>query len=256
MKSPVFNPHELKERLLGDFGYEWSLEDRFDEVKRIGGLASTADADLAVAIQCLLVGFDDAAERLLHKAVKWVQAAIAENERPQRYFPNGTEASRFHTLALCNWLLHAEHDTESFREFMSYEDSYLASSMAGKDKLSVSFVLPGYVNAGAFDRALEIFERTRGLSAPKTLGALRSEGAMAYVISRHRLGLQYSEHEVAAATARFLTRNMDDWLGRGHWVTAAEWTKIVYWNGNEESLSPKQALMRCYDHLPHWDPPA
>ncbi len=77
----------------------------------------------------------------------------------------------------------------------------------------------------------------------------RNEAEMAYIHSRHRLGLQYSEEDVQAATHKFLKKNIDSWLGNGHAVRAAEWMKVLYWNDRNRTLSAKQVLMKCFDYL-------
>ena len=104
----------------------------------------------------------------------------------------------------------------------------------------MSFVLPTYVDAGAFERVLEIFHATPGLTPPAT-PAIQGEARMAYVVSRHRLGLQYSRAEFDSIAAKFLKRNVNQWLTSGHWDRAAEWMKIIHWNGAEPPISAKQA---------------
>lgn len=248
MGANQFDPGRSRELLLGSCGYEWSLRAEFAEAKAVGGLASTADANLGTAIECSLVGFDEPAGRLLKQAAEWVQVAIETDERPERYFPGATEAIRFQTLALCNWFLFNEHDTVSLQRFVEHEDLYL-NSQTRKDKVGVSLTLLTYVNAGAFKRTLEIFEGTPGLSAPTTLSP-RNEAEMAYIVSRHRLHMQYSQDEVQTATTKFLAKNVDKWLSNGHWVRVAEWMKILYWNDADRELRAKQVLMKCYDYLP------
>lgn len=73
---------------------------------------------------------------------------------------------------------------------------------------------------------------------------------MCYVLSRHRLGLEYSDAEVAGALDRFLTKNTNTWLTNGHAARAAEWMKIAYHSDADNALSPKEVVLKCYDHLP------
>jgi len=254
MGRSQFNPIAIKERLLGPTGYEWSLAHDFAEAEAVGGVGSSAGANLCTAIECFLVGFDEPAERLLKVALDWIEVAIATDERPKRYFPNGTEALFLRTRALCNWLLSNRQDAESFRQFVEFEDRYLADPRAGRDKVEVSFVLPTYVDAGAFKRALELFRNIPRLSPP-TSSTIRGEAAMAYVVSHHRLGLQYGQAEFEAIAARFLRIRVDNWLSNGHWDRTAEWMKIIHWNNTEPPISAKQALLKCYDYLPGRQPP-
>jgi hypothetical protein len=203
-----------------------------------------------MAVQCLLVGYDEPAMQLLERSLQWLHTAINELERPQIYEPDGTEAFRYQNLAICNWLLHGEHDTDSLRRFVEHEDRFLSGSEVGQDKVSMCFVLPAYLDAGSYQRALELFANTPGLSPPRILSSIRNEGQMSYVICRHWLGQQFTEAEVTSAVDKFLTRNVEGWLSNGHFVRAAEWMKIVQWRGGKAGLSAKDALLKCYDYLP------
>ena len=97
MSRSQVNPVAISEQLLGRTGYEWTLADPLCRRQVAGGLGGTANSNLGTAIQCLLVGFDEPAGRILQRALEWVEIAIASGERPQRYFPDGTEALFFHT---------------------------------------------------------------------------------------------------------------------------------------------------------------
>lgn len=257
-----FDPAHERQILLGDCGCEFDLAADFEQAKTVGGRGSSANAFLGTAIRCLLQGLAEPALQLLKKGQHWVSAALAEREIPkqflhdERYSVDGEAALRSQTLSLCNWLLHGQHDAESLKRFVEYEDRFLSNSKVGRDKVNVSFLLPGYVDAGAYQRALELFANTPGLSPPKSLGSIQNEGQMSYVICRHRLGQEYSEAEVASAVSKFLTRNMDGWLSNGHYVRAAEWMKVVYWQEGRAGLSPKDVLLKCYDHLSGCDRPS
>ena len=248
MSGEQFDPEKRREMLLNPIGgYEWSLRNSFDDAQACGGLGGSADSKLGRAVQCSLVGFDEPAERLLKQAAQWVQVAIASDERPQRYFPGGTEASRFETLALCHWLLDNRHDAENLRRFVEYKDLYL-NGKKHADKVGVSLGIAAYVDAGAFQRTLEIVNGTRGLSPPKTL-APRNETQMAYILSSNHLGLGYTPDDVRAATTKLLSRNINAWLTDGDAVRAAQWLKVIHWNDTDRSLSAKQTLMKAYDYL-------
>ena len=244
-----FDPERERELLLNPVGgYEWSLKHRLENSQACGGLRSSADFDLGTAIECLLVGFDEPARRLLEQATEWVQVAIETDERPERYFPDATEASRFETLALCKWLLFNQHDADSLRHFVATMDQCINAEKR-LDKIDISLGIAAYVDAGAFERTLEIFARTPGLSAPKSL-APRSEAQMAYILARHHLGLEYTAEDVQMATTKFLSRNINTWLTEGHAVRAAQWLKVLQWNDTDRFLSAKQVLLKAYDYLP------
>jgi hypothetical protein len=250
-----FDPIEERHSLLGDCGYDFDLTRDIGEAKGVGGRGSSSDAFLGAAIRCMLNGLREPASQLLRKSEKWVTAALDEDEIPRRYLhderysPDGEAALRYRTLALCGWLLHDQHDTESFRRFVECEDGFFGKSPAGKDKVNVSLALPTYVDAEAFHRVLQLFASTTGLTEPKSLGSIRSEAQMSFVLCCRRLGEKYGDDDVAAGVGKFLDRNVDGWLSNGHFVRAAEWMKIVYWQKGVGGGCAKDALLKCYDHL-------
>jgi len=97
-----FDPLLFRSFLLGPSGYERQLKSDFRGAQSVGGLGHSAGAYVGSAVDCILVGFVEPAERLLRMALEWVDVAIASSERPERYFPDWTEADRFRTKALCN----------------------------------------------------------------------------------------------------------------------------------------------------------
>ena len=250
-----FDIENLKRILNGDVGYEWCLGRPFAEAESVGGLGSSANADLTYVIDCLLVGYLKPAELLLEKAREWLAIAIENEEHPNYYFADGTEALRYYDMSLINWLLKGAHDAESLAKYIEHKDRYLQGDVA-RDKVSVSFILPDYVDAGRYDRALEIFENTPGLKKPIRPNQIRNEAGMVYVMCRCKLGLEYTEEQMRAALNTFLNRNVNNWLVRGHAQRAAKWMKIAYWNDNRDRLTPGDAVLKCYDHLPHCQPPS
>lgn len=246
--------------LLGDCGIAFDLGEDISLAKDVGGRGSSAHAFLGTAIRCMLNGLDEPAIQLLEKAQKWVSAALAENEVPkrflndERYSLDGDAAFRYQTLAMTNWLLNGQHDTENFRRFVESKDRFLMSSAAGKDKVNVSLALPTYVDAGAYQRALELFA-SAGLTAPNSRSSVKNEGQMAYLLCRHRLGENSTEAEVNSVTRKFLDVNVDAWLSNGHFIRTAEWMKIVYWQQGKAGVSAKEALLKSYDHLPEYRRP-
>lgn len=251
----TFDPLLIREMLDGGTGYRFFLNFDLNETKRNGGLASAASAYLNLAVKCVLVGRDAAAEQLLIRAFDWLTIAITEHERPRAYGVDGTEAERYLSLAMCNWLLNSMHDIEDLNRFVEHEDRFLIGSKIGRDKSNVSLTLIGYVDAGAYQQALERFANA-GLPVPESLDSIRSDGQMCYVICRRRQGQEYSEAEVKAASEKFLKRSVNGWLSDGHFLRMAEWMKVVHWQEGKAALSPNEAVLKCYEYLPDAAPQA
>jgi hypothetical protein len=249
-----FDPQECRKRLHNDVGgYAWTLRRSVEKIASDSALGSYASFDLEMAIECLLVRYDRPALQLLNRARSWLMLAFANNERPNVYSKGGTEAHWHLDLALCNWLLGNQHDEENFRLYVQNEEYHLSNTHLAQDKREISFVLPHYVDAGAYREALARYDGA-GLAPPTGLGAIRTEGQMSYVLCRQQLGEDYEPAGVEAATDRFLSRSLHDWLRDGNWSRAAEWMKIRHWNGRP-GASAVQALMKCYDYIPGVEPP-
>ena len=245
----VFDPAEEREQLDGDVGYRFALSYDFEEFRSDGALASSANGYLIKAVYCLLVDYDDPAGLLLKRAFDWVTIAIKQQEKPGDYEPDATEAIRYETLAMSNWLLHGVHDAENLKRTVEHEQRFLVRERLGQDRTEVSLAALSYVDAGAYRILLDRLAAAR-FSAPKSLNAIRSDGQMCYVICRHRLGLEYSEAEIASATERFLNRNVNGWLLDGLADRAAQWMKVVHWREGDAGISPKEAVLMCYKYLP------
>jgi hypothetical protein len=242
MMKKVFDPTETRKMLLGDVGYEWQLKRSLENSKHCGGLSSSANADLGKAIQCILVGLGDAASQLLEKAHKWATAALSSDKEIAGWLT-------FETLALCEWLLYDRHDQRLYQ--LLTDDLWRMATTPGvaEDAASVSLAMPSFVDAGDYERTLELFERTTQLVEPSSIDKIRNEAQLCLVIAQYRLGSGHSMAEVDEACDKFMLKNMDNWLRDGHSVRAAEWMKIIWGNRGGDTLAPNEIVLKCYDYL-------
>jgi hypothetical protein len=149
-----FDPKVRRERLQGTSSLpRLLLEQSLAETAELTALGSRSDAMLTSAIYCLLVGLDVPAQELLERTREWLDIAIATEEKPQDYFPHGTEASRYSDRALCHWLLTNEHDDETYRRLVEEQDADLGTG-GGSSRETIDLVLKEYVDAGAYERAV------------------------------------------------------------------------------------------------------
>lgn len=242
----VFDPNELRRRLDDPHtGYQWWLSHDYEKSAAEGVSGNVANADVGEAVKCLLVGYDGPGEQLLRRARHWLNLAVENEEKPHDYAGGWTEARRHLDLGICNWLLGNRNDAENMRAYLSYAPRVSAGHKISK---YISFALPNFVDAGAYQEALALFAASP-LKPASSLSRIVSEGQMCYVLCRHLLGLEYSAQEVAAALRRFLDRAVNHWLLDGDVVALARWMKIVHWNGHEPELTARQALLKCYDYL-------
>ena len=238
-----FDPTELKAQLQGDLGYSFDLASPFAEAERVGGLASSAHAFMNTGIACFLVGLDAPAQQVLQKARVWLELAIEKEERPQRYFPDATEALRFSDHAVLTWLLESEPSPTSLERCIEFRDRFWDRT-GPRDPEEVSLSLLDYVEAGLSQRVLELFERS-GLGAPADPLRVVSEAQMIYLLCTNEL----VSKDVDRSLQRFLDRETGRWLGRGHFDRAARWMKVAYWNYRSSSLAPREVVLACLRHV-------
>ncbi|MEN6307877.1 MAG: hypothetical protein ABFD91_08995 [Anaerohalosphaeraceae bacterium] len=255
MKS--FSIEELKSIIDQDTGYRLAINDSYTEAKIVGGLASSAGADVTIAINCILVDYNEKAIRLAEKAYQWLKEAIEQKEQPKLrdfVYPEdvicGPEPMRYEDMTLLYWLLNNKQDTDSFEKYVEYEDHYLQNPKM-YDKWNIHLTLPTYLDGGYYGRALEIFNKTPGLKPPVDPGRIKNEGGMVYVLAKHYMGQDYTEEQVKSALNGFLNRNVNGWLVNGHSARAARWMKLAYWNPNPGTITPRETILKCYNHLSH-----
>lgn|SRR5487761_730041 len=244
----MFDVDKTRGQLLSGIGIERYLSRDFERAREKRALTSTSSSIIGCAIECLLVGFDEPAYKLLEKAREWLVAAIAGKELRRGFTLEWAEPARLEHLGLCEWLLTGKHAAELLSDAVKGHDRYW--QIHGPDKLSVDLALVTYLDAGACDQAIELFERTRGLSPPKSLSQVRTEGRMAYVLCRHRRDRSCSEEEIRVCLRRFLSGQVKQWLNDGLYSVLVRWMKIAHWNGVESAQSAREALLHCYDYLP------
>lgn len=244
----IFDPSEERALLDGVTGYRWYLKQPLATATKEEVVGHWASTYLKLAVRCLIVGYNDAANEILDRAQNWSRIAVKSAERPHDYFEGFTEAGRYLDLALCNWLLFDQHDVDDYRLFLQIYDALLENPKRAGDKGELSLVLPRYVDAGAYRLALSRYAGA-GMQPPASLDRVVTEGQMCYVLSRFHLGEEYSAAEVGKALRRFLNRAVNHWLLEGDFVRAAEWMKIVHWNGHQGALSAKDAVLKCYEYL-------
>lgn len=245
LEIEMFDIAKKRSLLLSEIGFEWYLSRELGEARARRSLTGTASSLLASGVKCLLVGFDEPAYKLLEKAREWLLVAMEEKEVPRGSTLNGAETLRLQDIALCNWLLTGSHDAECLRRAISGEELDMASE--GQERHVLELTLAVYLDAGQYERAIELFETTAGLSPPKSLANVRTEARMVYVLCKHRCRSEYSAEEVRKCLNQFLRCRVDEWLNTGLYTNMARWMKIAHWNGTESRESAREALLHCFD---------
>ncbi len=250
----VFDPQREREILRGDVGFEFYLSKTVEKAIEAGAVGFGARNRLSVAVQCLLTGLDEPADRLLECARDWALKAIELNEGKGRSDAGYDIYRRFQVLALCNWLLTGRDDPEhQGMAIDGLESHYLSQSATSTDRVSASLSASSYVDAKAWAQA-DARLTAASILPPAKLSGLRTEGGLGKIYCGHHLRGEYTEEEVAQATERGLKMWMNQLLTRGGDIRAAQWLKIAHWRP-DGSLTPRETLLKAYDYLPGVSPP-
>ncbi len=147
--------------------------------------------------------------------------------------------------------MEGREDLKSLKASVAWREEWFADDKRHLDKVHVQTSLAPYLEAGEYETLVRRFESVK-LSRPKNLRRIQGEGTMCYVLALHRLGLDYTAEEIAAALETFLKRSVGRWLGSGLYSDAARWMKIAHWHPGDDPIS---TVLRCYDYLPGLKPP-
>jgi hypothetical protein len=237
--------------VLEDLTIPLAKRDTIDEAREQRALYGFGSSILDTGIECCLLGYFDDGRELLAKALSFLRAAVEENEVPKSYSRGATEKLRLCDFALCEWLVEGRNDLSKRTQAVRWKELWF-DALGRTDKTEVQFNLPYYLDAQAYETLFHRFQVT-GLMPPKSLRQIRGEGTMAYVLARHRLGLEYSEKDVSRGLDSFFKRSMRSaWLDYGLRDTVALWTKIAFWRPGDDPIA---TLLRCYDYLPEFERP-
>lgn len=242
----MFDVAATKSQLLSEVGFEWELSSDFERARSKRSLTGWGSGFLHRAIECLLVGFDEPAYKLLEKALVWLLAAMDEKEVPRGLTLNGAETFRLEDIAICRWLLSGQHDAESLQSAVKRREVDMTSE--GRHKQSLELTLVVYLDAGRCERAIELFDTTRGFSPPKSPAQVRTQARMVYVLCKHRCRGEYTDGDIRKCLASFLRKQVDECL-KGPYTTLARWMKIAHWDGIASRESARAALLHCFNYV-------
>lgn len=227
-----FDLRVLRQRLLGPTGYEFFLSDRVSEAREVGGLASSGHTFINQAIACVLVDLPDPARSLFAKGRDWINEAISSEERPDPYFPHGTEAIWYGDLALANWYLVRAEDKHLLDRCVDHQIEYLKTAV-GVDPVAVDLVAVDLLLALRCD---ELFSLTSSSLKSGSLGRLRPESATA--LKWCEVGRDQSIHLVRD----LLKKSSRNWVARGHYQRPVKWLRLLARPHEDPACTVKRVL--------------
>jgi hypothetical protein len=244
-----FSVEQSRNRLTGPAGAVAStLKRSLREVQRSNGVTSSAQIFLARGVECVLVGLDGLADKVLRKTRTWLRAAIKSSEVPRQYTPGATEGQRYADLAMCTWLLESRQDQDSLNRALDHFEQGLAAEPAEELPDSLALMFQVCLEATDYTRIIRLCEQYDLFPLPPAdeLGELYLDsGEMCHILAHHRLGLGYTEAEVSTALRLLVYCLVEEALEYLFFEPAARWMKIVHWRGENTSPSAKDAVRLC-----------
>jgi hypothetical protein len=246
-----YDPASEMEHLKAIYGVPRVLAKDFEECRDNGVLAWNAEAILNCAVRCVIAGYGAVVEELLLMCERFAAGAIEANELSAE--DQACElGSTYLNLALCRWLTKGVHDEESFHKMVDLYDAHLKDERNKIEWLDLDLTLQEYVAAGAYLRAIALFERA-GLKSPEAPKKARRPAAAAYILSQHRLDQRFDEIDIRSMLSRLFKSHVSThWLGKGHNAMVVVWMKAAFWT---PGVSAIETVLRCYDYMPQYTRP-
>jgi hypothetical protein len=249
-----FDPLQKRETLL-DWAIASELSMKMETFESDAAIGSSARAMLGNAIYGWIVGLRAEVQPVLQKSREWLEISRARNEEigePPAYFAMLREVA----LELAIWMLEGRSDREAYGRILDlHEESW--TEIESERGFPASEALEHYIGpylrdclqARAWDRGAAAYESFGG-RAVTNAADLNNGAEFGYWACRRRLPQPgMAEDYIRAAERVFGNGTMEEWLGRGHHLTAATWLKTLYWESGSVR-GPEEALLKAYDLMP------
>ncbi len=216
-------------------------------------MGNLASSDLNTCLNVWLVGFHKAVTPIIPRSLEWLDIAIANDEELG-------EARNFHrqrlhwAKAIGLWMQTGKNSPEAWEKTRFFCE---AAFTIDKDVWSKSHIatyrLDDYMafcfQAEQYETGIAEFEKYHGAKTISLKRALKPR-EFAYALCLQKTGHQFDADLLLAAGKKMLSANLEeDWLGRGQFIDAATWLKIVHWH-HDPALTPLQTVLKAYDDMP------
>ncbi|NEJ03337.1 hypothetical protein GR216_36050 [Rhizobium leguminosarum] len=231
------------------------LDTEYDNKLPMGNVARS---HLNAAIELQLVGFRSEIEAIVHKANRWLENALAHDEKL------GANQDLHRTLlhwarAIGTWLEDASNDEGHWDQARLYEEAAWRFEgrpwprneivKSGLDDY-MAFAYQSGEHDDGFEAGIDMYEHWIG-EKPLSLKKVLKPYEFGYALCLHRARGQFDQNELFEAGRRMLQANLEQtWLGGGQYLRAATWLKIVYWD-RDQALTPLETILKAYDNMPN-----
>ena len=203
--APLFDPQRSRDELQN-----WTLEVfrklSFEDAYHQRQLGYCGIAASEVAVETMLVGLFKDSKDLISRAHAFLMLSIGRKEQSEH-----SKASILERAALMAWLQYRKDDRKSPRAAVEWNENAFHTEESHRES-EVQRGLPIYLEAQEYQKLITRFEST-GSKAPASLGRIRGQGTMAYVIAKQRLGIDFDQPSVAQSLDAFLV-SLDSRMAR------------------------------------------
>lgn len=276
-----FNPTRMRE-VTEEGGLARVLRTKYEENAPMGNIAK---CDLAEVIEAWLIGLHAEVAPVIPRSLEWLNLAI-EGKEEDRFgqSPGFHRCTLYWAKGMGQWMLTGQDDKRSFAAALDGWTNYLQHGgvkVLGPDIFNYEIQkfqrneirnipkptkevlsdgsLDDYMalsfQAAQYEAGIATFEMYVGAKAVSLKRALKPR-ELGYALCLHHARQKFDASDLFEAGRKMLqTKLEDDWLGRGQYLRAATWLKIVYWH-HDPSLTPLQTILKAYDDMPNVARPA
>ena len=254
--SRIFSPKLTAGQLKGSVGIAWCLSNDFETAKLKGGLWGGSKYFLGAVIKSHLIGMNDRIDDLLLKARHWIEVAIEEKEVCGGFPPAYLCCEHRIILALCNWLQGNPDDPQVAAEAADSNNQFLSEA---PDEISSTFALGLgsliFVESKRYAEYLHWAKVNGKIPIGAPASRIRGEASVCAAICLAETDQSYKPEEISKLTRRLLDMRMNEWLTTGNALRAARWLKFYYHRHEASKLTPREVILKAYDHLPNESKP-
>ena len=258
----LYDPIKTRTRAFSEHLRKYHLEKQYLPEMPMGNCGIS---DIGRVVKAWLVGYHEEMAPLLPRALKWIDMALARDER------FGVVHASYRTdlywaTALGSWMLDGMIAEDSWKAAQRFQEAWWRDEKypwtmhevihEGLDDY-LAFCFSGGGEPEDFAVGVEMYERWTGKRDVRLSGTLKPR-EFALALCLHFGGLKaFDEDDLYQAGRRMLRANLQDaWLGSGQYIRAATWLYIVHGfrdiSGTLETppLTPRQIILKAYEDMP------
>ncbi|TCS32901.1 hypothetical protein EDC30_11912 [Paucimonas lemoignei] len=246
----IFDPHPQR-KFFETCGLALILDTQFEKDAPMGNIAKNRISDVILAC---LIGLGTQATPIIPRCLEWLDTAISHDE------DFGTSRN-FHRMALHwakalgLWINDGLNRVEIWNKVRQFDEAALMQdqnvwpkNLIAKDRLD-DYMAFCY-QAEQYEVGVAEFEKYYGLKTMSLKRTLKPR-EFAYILCLNKLNYKFNDATLFEAGRNMLQANLEEnWLGRGQYIRAATWLKLVHWEHNK-TLLPFEVLLRAYDDMPN-----